>query len=91
MMQIQCTVILSKPDGGYAQVRIGDLNWYHEARIYESNGSMHVAVQGFTDVGNPLIGTFSDIFVTTDDDFVFKGDALGFVGEGLIPSDGSTF
>jgi hypothetical protein len=89
-MQSQSAVILSQPGGHYSVLPIGDADWYHAARIFESGGVGHVVVQGFTSYGNPFIQ--ADGFISaTNSDFVLNAGGTGFVSQGDFPSDGSTF
>jgi hypothetical protein len=89
-MQAQSAVILSRPGGHYTVLTVGDADWYHAARIFESGGVGHLVVQGFTSSDNPLIQA-NGVISATNSDFTLNAAGTGFVSHGDFPADGSTF
>ena len=86
-----CVAIVSQPDGTYSVMEVGEPDWYHAVRIFESGGEGHIVVQGFTRPDKPWIGEVPALRTSTNDDFVLQGDGTAFQSMGDLPADASTF
>jgi hypothetical protein len=82
-------VVLSQAGGGYSVVPVGNPDWYHAGRIYESDGEMHVAAQGFSP-GKSLIAEGS-VTLELAETYEWRSDGSGFQLDGTIPARASTF